>query len=615
MSLGPGDWVGPYQIRERIGRGGMATVYRAHHADLDRDVALKVLPEFFAEDLEYRERFQQEARSVARLRHPNILNVYDFGHADGITFLALELVRGGTLADRLGGRVDIHSAINVLRPLARALDYAHAEGVLHRDIKPSNILIHEDETPVLADFGLAKLAQSMRRLTASGVVVGTPEYMSPEQAAGEVLTPASDLYSLAIVAYEMLTGRVPFQGDTPAATLLSHLNKAMPPIRELDGELSEHAEGALRRALAKAPQERFLQASEFVDALTPAAWPTADLGSSNLVTSASIVRSRSRRSLPKVLVVDDGAANRELIEACLAGVECDVRQAESGAQALQMIAAWPPDLVLLDVQMPGMDGYEVCRRIKADAKLRLVPIVMITALSQTDDRVMALDCGADDFMSKPVERIELIARVKSALRLKAVYDRLDTAEQIIYALAAAVEAKDAHTKLHTQRVALSARHIGTQLGMDDAELDVLFRGGMLHDLGKIGIDDAILRKPGPLDSDELTKVRMHPLIGVDIVRPLRLASELIPTIRHHHEWFDGRGYPDGLRDCQIPLHAKIVAVCDAFDSMVNVRPYRPARPVEEAIRILVAGAGRQWDPAIVSRFVAELARIRVLTAA
>jgi putative two-component system response regulator len=615
MSLSPGERVGPYRIVERIGKGGMATVYRAHHDALDRDIALKVLPEFFAEDAEYRERFQQEARSVARLRHPNILTVYDFGRDGDIAYLALELVRGGTLADRLGVRIDIHDAISILRPLASALDHAHAEGVVHRDIKPSNILIHSDGTPVLADFGLAKLAASMRKLTASGVVVGTPEYMSPEQAAGELLGPASDIYSLAIVAYEMLAGRVPFQGDTPAATLLSHLNKAMPPIRELDGELSGHAEGALRRALAKAPQDRHGTAGELVDALTPAAWPTANIPTANFIAGPTIVRGGGGGRRQRVLVVDDGAANRELIEACLAGVDCDVRLAEDGPHALAIIAKWPPDLVLLDVQMPGMDGYEVCRRIKVDPSLRLVPIVMITALNRTDDRVMALDSGADDFMSKPVERVELIARVKSALRLKAVYDRLDSAEQTIFALAAAVEAKDAHTKLHTQRVALSARHIGAQLGMDEAELTLLFQGGMLHDVGKIGIDDAILRKPGPLDPDELMKVRMHPLIGVDIVQPLKSALDLVPTIRHHHEWVDGRGYPDGLRDYQIPLHAKIVAVCDGFDSMVSARPYRPARSVDEAVRILAAGSARQWDPAIVSRFIADISTIRALTAA
>ena len=616
MSLGPGVPLGPYRIVERIGRGGMATVYKAHHPALDRYVAIKVLPEFFAEEAEYRQRFQQEALSVARLRHPNILNVFDFGQDRGIAYLVLELVNGGTLADRLGKKIDIHDTVALLKPIGEALDYAHQNGVLHRDIKPTNILIHNDGTPVLADFGLAKLAASVRRITASGIVMGTPEYMSPEQAAGEPLGPPTDIYSLAIVAYEMLTGRVPFQADTPAAVLLSQINKQMPAMHELRGELSRHAEDALRRALAKSPSERFATAGEFVAALTPAAWPTAGQ-SEPAVAAVATPRPPSGRTKtpPSVLVVDDGAANRELIEACLAGVECEVRLAEDGYAALAAVDSRAPDLVLLDVQMPGIDGYEVCRRIKEDAGHRLIPVVMITALNNVADRVTALDSGADDFMSKPVERVELIARVKSALRLKAVYDKLDNAEQVIYALAAAVEAKEAHTIRHTRRVADAARYLGSHLGFSDEELDQLYRGAILHDVGKIGIQDSILAKPGPLDAQELMKVREHPQIGVDIVRPLRSTTDVVPTIRHHHEWFDGRGYPDGLSGQEIPVHARIVAVCDAYDSMVNDRPYRAGRSVQETVRILEAGAGRQWDPDLVSLFLSELARIAGLTAA
>jgi len=321
------------------------------------------------------------------------------------------------------------------------------------------------------------------------------------------------------------------------------------------------------------------------------------------------------RKLPSVLVVDDGAANRELIEACLAGVECEVRLAEDGLSALAAVESRAPDLVLLDVQMPGMDGHEVCRRIKADPNSRLIPVVMITALNSVADRVIALESGADDFMSKPVERVELVARVKSSLRLKAVYDKLDNAEQVIFALAAAVEAKEAHTSRHIRRVADAARHIGARLGLDPEELDRLYRGALLHDVGKIGVHDSILSKPGPLDAQELMRVREHPQIGVDIVRPLRSTSDIVSTIRHHHEWFDGRGYPGGLSGQEIPVHARIVAVCDAYDSMVSDRPYRVGRSVEETVRILQAGAGKQWDPDLVGLFLEELAKIAGLTAA
>jgi putative two-component system response regulator len=306
-----------------------------------------------------------------------------------------------------------------------------------------------------------------------------------------------------------------------------------------------------------------------------------------------------------VLVVDDSVANRELIEACLAGIDCDVRLAADGASAVRMIEAAPPDLVLLDVQMAGMDGYQVCRWIKANPTSRLVPVVMITALDQVQDRVKALDWGADDFMTKPVQRIELLARVRSALRLKALHSTLDSAEQVIFALAAAVEAKDAPTQRHTQRVAEAARGLGLRLGLTQSALDALYRGGIIHDIGKIGISESILLKSGPLDTHERSRMQAHPVIGESIVAPLHAGSGLLPIIRHHHERFDGRGYPDGLRGDQIPILARIVSVCDAYDALVNDRPYRPGLSRDEAIEILRRGAGTQWDPDLVELLISE----------
>ncbi|HEV2476283.1 MAG TPA: serine/threonine-protein kinase, partial [Candidatus Dormibacteraeota bacterium] len=263
MNVREGITLGPYRVMERLGRGGMAAVYRAYHPALDRYVAIKVLPDFFADDPGYRERFQQEARSVAKLKHPNILEVFDYGYEDGTAYLVLELVEGGTLADRVGRPMELQEVVRLVEQIASALDHAHVHGVLHRDIKPSNILIHNDGTPVLADFGLSRMVGQLRRLTSSGTVMGTPEYMSPEQAADEPMGPASDLYSLAIVAYEMLTGRVPFECDTPAATLLSHVTKPMPAALELKGELSAHVEEVLRKALAKRPEDRYPSAVAF----------------------------------------------------------------------------------------------------------------------------------------------------------------------------------------------------------------------------------------------------------------------------------------------------------------------------------------------------------------
>jgi putative two-component system response regulator len=603
MSPREGGVVGSYRLMERIGRGGMATVYRAYHPALDRYVAIKVLPEFFAEDPAYRERFQHEARSVARLRHPNILQVFDFGHDDTTAFIVMELVEGGTLADRINAPMPLDAALSVLEPVAAALDYAHSRDVLHRDIKPSNILLREDGAPVLADFGLALMTGAARRLTAVGAVMGTPEYMSPEQACDERIGPASDRYALAAVAYEMLAGRVPFQADTPAAVLLSHVTRPMPAMHELTGELLAHVEEVLRRGLAKNPDDRYASASIFVRALRPAAWPSR-LDDEPFATAVRERRSAGRR-LPVVLVVDDGAANRELISACLTGVDCDVRTAEDGMAAMRSIKASPPDVVLLDVQMPGMDGFEVCERIRALPKGSLLPIVMITALDHTSDRVRALDAGADDYMSKPVDRTELVARVRSALRLKRVYDSLDSAEQVVYSLAAAVEAKDPYTEAHTLRVAETARRIGARMGLSTEEQDALYRGGIIHDIGKIGVPDSILLKPGQLDYEERVKMNLHPVIGENIVAPLQSSAELRPMIRHHHERYDGTGYPDRLASDEIPLLARIMSVCDAYDALINDRPYRDHLSREEALAILQNGAGLQWDPKIVQLVVDE----------
>jgi putative two-component system response regulator len=267
------------------------------------------------------------------------------------------------------------------------------------------------------------------------------------------------------------------------------------------------------------------------------------------------------------------------------------------------------------VQMPGMDGYEVCRRIKGNPTSRLIPVVMLTSLDQTNDRIRALDAGADDYMTKPVDRVELVARVRSALRLKGVYDSLDSAEQVIFALAAAVEAKDPYTEAHTQRVADSARAIGVRMGLGNSDLDALYRGGLIHDIGKIGIPDAILLKPGPLDREEEATMHLHPLIGENIVAPLRTGASLLPIIRNHHEHFDGTGYPDRLTGTNIPRLARIVSVCDAFDALVNDRPYRARKNVDEAIATLMAGAGRQWDPEVVALFVSDVPTLAKLGAA
>jgi serine/threonine protein kinase len=276
MKIAAGAQVGPYQIIEQVGRGGMATVFKAYQATLERMVAVKVLPEFLAEDPQFRERFRREAVAIAKLRHPNILAVFDHGEFEGQPYIVTEFVEGGTFASELGKPIGLRRATRVLEPIAAALDYAHQRGVLHRDVKPSNILISKDGTPVLGDFGLARMMATNERLTRLDSVVGTPEYMSPEQCAGGDTGPASDQYALGVVAYEALTGHPPFHAETPAAVMLAQIQAPLPAPRSVNAELPESAEGALMKALAKEPADRFPDCAAFVRTLVSAASSVAD---------------------------------------------------------------------------------------------------------------------------------------------------------------------------------------------------------------------------------------------------------------------------------------------------------------------------------------------------
>jgi len=264
-----GKTLGKYELLERIGRGGMAEVYKAYHAALDRHVAIKVLHPFLSEDPTFKERFESEARNVARLRHPNIVQVYDFEHdADrDLYYMVMEYIDGPTLSARLmalefqGLKFPIAEAVDIARHLADALAYAHARGMVHRDIKPANIMFDSDGRVVLTDFGIARIV-SGPTMTASGSMVGTPAYMSPEQGLGQPGDHRSDIYSLGVVLYQLVTGTVPFSADTPIAIVLRHVNDPLLPPSSLNPEVPEGLERIIYKALAKSPEERYQSVEE-----------------------------------------------------------------------------------------------------------------------------------------------------------------------------------------------------------------------------------------------------------------------------------------------------------------------------------------------------------------
>lgn len=316
----------------------------------------------------------------------------------------------------------------------------------------------------------------------------------------------------------------------------------------------------------------------------------------------------SPRDTPLVCVIEDDLAVQRLLIRILENEGYRAIGVADGEIGLRVISEHQPDLVLLDLTMPRMDGYEVCRRLRADPRTVALPVIILTAHTTVEEMVAGLDAGADDFVPKPFQQMELLARMRSAFRMRQIVRRMEEAQAIVAALANAVEAKDAKLEGHCRRMAHRAARLAASVGLRDTELEGVAYGALLHDIGKIGMSEQLLNKTGSLTADERTILARHPEIGERICSPLRSARMFTPIIRHHHERWDGRGYPDGLRRDAIPLGARIVAVADAFDAIYMGRPYRPARTLEESHAELRAGMGSQFDPELVPIFLEEVER-------
>lgn len=311
---------------------------------------------------------------------------------------------------------------------------------------------------------------------------------------------------------------------------------------------------------------------------------------------------------PTVLVVDDEERNLKLLEALLVGLNYDVLKASCGEEAINTVHRADIDLILLDIMMPGMNGYEVCRRLKTNDLTRLIPIILLTALSGTEAKVKGIEAGADDFITKPPNRTELLARTKSLIRVKSLNDNLTNIEAVLFSLANAIEARDPYTEGHVQRVAQLALALGSRMNLPGKEMRALKLGGALHDIGKIKVPDGILNKPGPLTAEERDIMETHASSGHQICLPLKknLGSAL-EVIRGHHEKLDGTGYPDGLKGEEISTVARIMAVVDIYDALVTDRPYRKGMPKDKALRIIgeMAEEGK-IDGEVVRQFTALL---------
>jgi putative two-component system response regulator len=312
-----------------------------------------------------------------------------------------------------------------------------------------------------------------------------------------------------------------------------------------------------------------------------------------------------------ILVVDDHRLNAELMKEMLATRGYQASVVSSAQEAEEQVRRAAPDLILLDVVMPGKTGYQLCQELKNDPETRLIPVVMITGLNAREDRLKAIEAGADDFLTKPVSPEELFARVKSLLKLKEFTDELETAESVLCTLGRSVEARDPYTEGHCERLARDASELGRHMGLDDECVTALWRGGYLHDLGKITVPDEILKKGSNLTPAEWEIMKEHPLVGENICRPLKSLRLVLPIIRHHHEHSDGSGYPDGLKNENIPLLPRILQVVDVYDALRTARPYKPAMTHEQSAMTMQREAKRgMWNADLVGEFFNLLAERR-----
>jgi putative two-component system response regulator len=333
-----------------------------------------------------------------------------------------------------------------------------------------------------------------------------------------------------------------------------------------------------------------------------------------------------------ILVADDNESNLHMLSQMLKLFGYDVLLARNGREACELAWETPPDVILLDVMMPEMDGLEAARRLKDNESTKIIPIVMITALSETEDKIKALNAGADDFLTKPIEQAELRARISSLIKVKAYNDYLrgyqkkleyeiaqkteslkQTLRRVkmaslesIQILSCAAEYRDNETGLHIKRMSLYAAAVARRMGMAELEVEKLLYAAPMHDIGKIGIPDQILLKPGKLTGDEWVIMKQHTSIGAKILEGsdtdyIRLAHEIALT---HHEKWDGTGYPNGLKGDQIPLAGRILAVVDVFDALTSKRPYKEPLSVEESLAIILKDSGKHFDPQVVDAFMA-----------
>ena len=315
-----------------------------------------------------------------------------------------------------------------------------------------------------------------------------------------------------------------------------------------------------------------------------------------------------------ILITDDSSANRDLLSGQLSNLGFWTEAANNGEEAIRVARRLKPDLILMDVEMPVMNGHDACKRLKSDPVTAEIPVLMMTGFDPRPERAKMVEAGGDDLIVKPIAMRDLQVRVRALLRLKELRRDLRSTQESLRELVKRENPTESKAPFD-DRVALTAQSLARLVGLDAEDQEVAYHAGLLHDIGQIGLPEALLNKQGGLTPAEFAQIQQHTVLGAEIAGPFRPATVLAPAIRHHHERWDGTGYPDKLQGPAIPMMARIVSVADAFHAMITDRPYRPRHTVAKTLEILAAGSGSQWDPRLVAAFATSSLPQRIAGAA
>ena len=646
-----------YEIQEVLGTGGMGTVYKAHDRAFEELVALKVLRPELAGDSDIAWRFPAEVRLARRVSHRNVCRMHEYGQDGQLSYISMEYVPGVNLKKvaQVQGGLSADAAFGVALEIAAGLQAIHEVGIIHRDLKAQNILLDSRGVVRIMDFGMSK--ESGTQATAIGMVMGgSPEYMSPEQVEGQPVSFASDVYSLGILTFELFTGAPPFQSENPMATLHKQVKEPPPLDGPAVARIPPAVISVLRLALAKSPDARYASIRDFAEALrkardeslpapsvtvvpapppapaplppppplagAPAApAPRADSAPPpivsaldqimTLVTAASgprlldlllsVVRGFARAQVGRLVVLEGDSKGGATVEACAGDNAERIRGARLVAGESLAFRVAEQGNALRSDDPRKEEGYSSL----VDGLTSAKPGFIVLPLASGDLRGAILVAGRQGGFG-PREEGDLTRLARgAAVALEAALGRdrrVDTFTTTAELLVSFLEKTDTRYPMHSRSVAAFADMIVAGLDRSEEEQRQIHFGALLHDIGKLGLDPELLRTEGGLTEEQRRTLQQHVALGVQLVSPISPWSEVPRIIEAHHERWDGKGYPHGLRGEEIPFGARVVAVADALDAMTSNNPMRPP---DDILAEMQAVAGQQFDPSVVRALAEE----------